>query len=102
MIPELKDVTPEQKKELSKILRKSFFRTFFIGLKSVIGLLIANGICVFACVKLLSDTDQEMQKGFLSVCMISNGIFMAVYLIGQHKKNYATIADQIKEVLKKQ
>jgi sensor domain CHASE-containing protein len=98
---EFKDATPEQQKALSKILRKSFFRTFFIGLKSVVGLLIANGICVLACAKLLSDTDEAMQKGFLSVCMILNGIFMAIYLIGQHKKNYATIADQIKEVLKK-
>lgn len=95
------ELTPEQKKEVSKIISKARINLSFIAIKFAIGLFAANFISLFVGIQFLKDVDPEMQVGFEFVSMAANFIFMAAYLNGQIKANSDIVVSKIKEVLKK-
>ena len=102
MLPELpQEATPEQKKVISKILLKARLSIVWIGLKSGFGLFFANLFSLVIGAYILKDVDPEVQVGFNFISLLTNVIFMAVYLGSQMKKNTDKVTDQIKEVLKK-
>lgn len=98
---ELKEITSEQKKSISKILLKARLNLFFIGLKFSVGLFGANLICILLGNQILKDITPEFQIGFQIVSMTVNFIFMARYLDSKIKENSDIVSNQVKEVLKK-
>jgi len=96
-----KDATPEQKKQISKILTKAKFRLFFIGTKFAVGLFSANLISFIVGHQILKDVDPDQVVGYQTAATFLNIIFMVVYLERQLKKNNLIVSTSIKEVLKK-
>lgn len=99
--PELKDLTPEQIKEVSKILSKARWRLSWIAVKFASGLFLANITSLIVAFVLFKDSDPDYIKSFQFVAMFLNFIFMASYLSGQIKANSDIVSTGIKEILKK-
>lgn len=97
---DLEKATPEQRKLISKILLKSKFSTLLILVKFVLGLFLANLICIFVGNRFLSDTDPEVQVWFHFVCVFTNAIFMSIYLNDRVRKLSDIVVSKVKEVLK--
>lgn len=95
------EVTPEQKKEVAKILSKARWNLLFIGAKFGIGLFFSNLIAMIIGIEFLKDADPDLLPYFQFVAMVTNFIFMALYLDRQFKKNSDIVKNQVKEVLKK-
>ena len=102
MLPEPpKEATPEQKKLISKILLKARLSIVWIGMKFSFGLFFANLFSLVLGAYILKDVDTEVQAGFNFVSLLTNVIFMSIFLSSQMKKNTHKVSEQIKEVLKK-
>lgn len=99
---EQKEVTPEQKKEIAKILFNGRVGLFAIGIKFGIGLFAANIIAMLVGIYFLKDTDPEVQVNFQLFSFFLNFIFMITFLNGQLKKNSDIVTSKVKEVLKKE
>lgn len=100
-LPEIKDATPEQQKEISKILFRTQVSLLGITAKFGVGLFLANMVSILFGKYFLQDTDPEMQVGFQMVSLIINAIFMIRYLNRQTVKTNDILVEKIKEVLKK-
>jgi hypothetical protein len=91
--------TPEQKKEIEKILKKARVNLLFIGLKLVVGLFLSNLISTTVGVLFLKDTDPEMLVGFQSVSFFVNFAFLFWYFDKLLRKNSDEVTAKVKEVL---
>ena len=98
---DLKSATPEQMKEISKILSKAQLGLLWSTVKFGAGLFAVSAFCAAIKVYLLNDTDVEMQQGFQFVSVITNVIFMTMYLNGEFRKNSDIVKGKIQAVLKK-
>src|ERR1700678_1756150 len=98
---EFDNATPEQRKEISKILFKGRTSLLFSALKFMVGLFASNMISIFVGAKILADVDPEIQLGFQFVSMLLNAIFMSLYFNSNVKENSTKVMEKIKEVLKK-
>lgn len=98
----LRKATPEQIKEVSKILSRGRISLLFTTIKFSVGLFLSNLITIFIGNSFLRDANVNFQLGFQFVTMLTNFIFMTRYLDGQFHKNSDTVKNQIKEVLNKQ
>lgn len=96
----INDATPEQRKEISKVLSKSRLNLMFTGIKFAVGLFSANLICILIAATFLKDTDPDMIVGFQFVSIGINFVFMAKYLDGQIRANADIVSSKIKEILK--
>lgn len=95
-----KEVTPEQRKEISKILFNARLGLLAIGAKFTAGLFIANSIAILIGNYVLKDVDPEMRTGFQFVSITANIIFMTLYLDRQFKANNDRVVSRVKEILK--
>jgi hypothetical protein len=93
--------TPEQRKEVSKILFNGRLSILGTTAKFGVGLFLANLISIFIGTQFLKDVDPEMQVGFQFVSLVVNAVFAMLYLSDRLKKNTDTVVSKIKEVLKK-
>ena len=102
MLPEIpKEATPEQKKEISKILLKARLSIIWIATKFSFGLFFANLFSLVIGAYILKDVDPEVQAGFNFVSLLINVIFMLSFVSSQMKDHANKVTEQIKEVLKK-
>jgi hypothetical protein len=99
-IPEQKDLTPEQEKEIVKIIRWGRIAVLGIFAKFALGIFSMNLACLLFGSYYLKDMEAETQVGFQSAAFLTNIIFMTAYLIGQFRSNSDRVNDRIKEVLK--
>jgi hypothetical protein len=97
MIPE---PSPEQQKEIKKILSKGRLALIWIGLKYGIGLFLSNLAALLIGAQILKDVDPEILQYFIVVSMFINFLFMARYLHGRLKANNDRVMEGIKEILK--
>jgi hypothetical protein len=100
-LPELKDLTPEQRLEVSKILDKALTHQFWLSVKFILGLFSANFLAMLLGFYMLKDADPGYQLGFQVVSAAANVVFMVRYFHRQIKASDAIVASKIKEVLKK-
>jgi hypothetical protein len=98
---DLKNVTPEQKREINGIVSKARLSILLTVLKFGVGLFITNLISIAIGGYFLSDTDVEMQEGFQFVSLILNTILMGLYMHFNLRKINDDIAKKVKEILNK-
>lgn len=98
--PDIKDATPEQKKEIYKTIRGSFFVSVVTAIKFSMGLFLANGISYLIGLYILKDTDPEMKVAFQFVSTLVNFVFMMTYLSRRISTESAIVNNKIKEILK--
>jgi len=104
MLPEqmdFKNATPEQKKEIDKILRAARPKTIWIGIKFSFGFFFSNLAAFLIGFWFLKDSDPEVLGNFQFVAIFANFIFMMIYLYRQLKLHGDIVVSKIKEVLKK-
>lgn len=104
MIPEeidLKNATPEQKKEISKILSQARYKMIWIGIKFSFGFFFSNVAAFLIGFWFLKDNDPEVLGDFQFVAVFANFIFMMIYLHRRLHANGVIVLSKIKEVLKK-
>lgn len=99
-ISELKDVTPEQKKEIEKIISKARISIFGIVIKTSVLLLLANFIAMGVGVFVLEDVDVDIQLGYHCVVLFINTISLLGYFNGKMKENSDIAISKIQEILK--
>ena len=92
--------TPEQKKEIEKVLGKARLSLLGIGAKFGVGIFLANIATIFLGVNFLKDIDPENQIRFQLLAMFLNFVFMTIYLDGQLKTADGIVTSKIKEILK--
>jgi hypothetical protein len=95
------EVTPKQRKEISKILFKRKASLFFMGLQASVSFFAANMICFVLGNWYLKDVDPSMISGFDIVTTSINFIFVILFLDGQLKHYDDMYKKKIVEVLKK-
>ena len=95
------EITPEQKKEIQKILFKARLNFLGIGAKFSFGLFGANVLCIFLGAFLLKDADPEQMAYFETVAFIVNFIFAATFLHRQISAANDIVRNKLLEVLKK-
>ena len=100
-IPDLKKLTSEQRVEAGKLLNKASTNLFFIGLKFMAGMFLANITTTFIGFKFLKDVDQDQLIGYTMVCVCLNSFFMIRYLNRKVKENENWLKSKIKEILNK-
>lgn len=100
-LQEIKDATPEQKKEMEKVLSNARISIGWIVMKTSVLLLLANFIAMGVGVFVLSDSDADMQLGYHCVMIFTNAIFLLGYFNSQMKKNSDIVVSKIQEILKK-
>lgn len=98
---ELKDITPEQRKQVSKLLSKARSGLLWITVKYFAGLFGANFIAIAIAGTLLKDIDPDALSWFKVISMFTNLIFLTLYLDRRIKTNSAMVVTGIKEILKK-
>lgn len=98
---DMEDLTPEQRKQIEKIVYKARLNLLGIGAKFAFGLFGANLICILTACVFLKDVDPEQIVGFEMVCMVINFLFMTTFIYRQLKANSDMVREKIKEVLKK-
>ncbi len=99
-IPEIKDATPEQRKQISKVLLKAKLSLIAIAAKTGFFLFLANFISIGIGTFVLMDTDPQMQMGFHLAAIFINTIFLLNYFTGQTKKHSDIVLGKIQEILK--
>jgi hypothetical protein len=97
-----KEITPEQRKELSKILSKAKMSMSFLAIKFCVGLFAANLISIGIGAWVLQGLEPETQAYFQFFAVAVNMCFMGFYLNGRLKAINADTVEKIKEVIKKQ
>jgi hypothetical protein len=95
------EITPEQKKEIQKILLKARLGLLGLWAKFSFGLFGANILCIFIGAFLLKDADPEQMAYFETVAFIVNFIFAATFLHRQLKIANDIVRNKLLEVLKK-
>lgn len=100
-IEKLKNATPDQHKEIARILAKGRRGILLIALKYLSGLFAANMASVFISKYFLNDVDPDMQVGFQIISVILNAIFMGKYFHLHMNKNSATVSKEVETVLNK-
>lgn len=100
LIPEIQNATPDQKKEIEKVLSKARISIGWIVIKTSVLLLLANFIAMGVGVALLNDIDSDMQLGYHCAVVFTNAIFLVSYFNGQMKKNGDIVLSKIQEILK--
>lgn len=98
---ESKEVTPEQRKELEKVLSTARKSLFWLVVKFSLGLFFSNLLAAVIGLIFLSSVDPDKQMGFLDVCFVINFIFIVRYSYGQFEVISDTVANRVKEILKK-
>jgi hypothetical protein len=98
MIPELKELTPEQQKQVSKILLRAKLSLFFLELKTTVGLFLINIFSIFIGSQFLKNTDPEMFSRFDFVAMATNTIFMGVYFHKRLAKHHDIVKDKVNKI----
>lgn len=96
----IKEATPEQRKEIAKIMVKARLDLLGTSAKFALGLFSANFITISIGKYFLKDTDPDMQLYFQFISVVINMIFMTLYLDGKLKKNSDIVVSKIKEILK--
>jgi len=102
MNEEVKEITPEQKKEIKKILFRARANVVLICIKFSLALFAANLACIYFGTQFFKDSDPQTLASFNMVATVTNILLGAYYLNGQLKANTASIADRVKAVLNKQ
>jgi hypothetical protein len=97
---DFKNLTLDQKVEVSRILSRARLRLLGIGAKFGFGLFLANMVTIIFGIKYLQDVDVKNQVYFQWATMITNVIFMTIYLNGQLKQNSVIVKEEIEKVLK--
>jgi Na+-driven multidrug efflux pump len=97
MIPE---PSPEQQKEIKKILSKGRLSLVLIGLKYGVGLFLSNLAALLIGAQILKDVEPETIQYFIVAAMFVNFLFMASYLHRLLKRNNDIVMERIKEILK--
>lgn len=103
MIPEeidLRNATPEQKKEISKILSQARLKTVWIGVKFSFGFFFSNVVAFLIGFWFLKDGDPDSLGSFQFIAVCANFIFMMIYLHRRLHANGVIVLSKIKEVLK--
>lgn len=95
------DLTPDQKKQISKILFNSRLSLVGLSAKFSVGLFLSNLLVFLINFYCLKDTDPEMQQGFVYLSVFLNFIFMIWYLHDRANKLNQKVQEKVKEVLKK-
>ncbi len=93
--------TPEQRKQISKILLKARFSLVGVAIKTSFGLFLSNLLVFLIKIFYLKDTDLEMQEGFVGLSVFVNIIFMIWYLHSRSTKVNEKVQEQVKQILKK-
>lgn len=96
----LKEATSEQCKEISKILFRARLRIFWITLKFILGLFLANMAAIVVTFFLLFNISSEGQNAFKFISMAINSIFMGRYFHLRVKASRDILILKIKEILK--
>ena len=94
------EVTPEQRKLISKVMMKSRMGNGLLVVKSFSLLFFANLLCFAFGNYMLKDSDPSSQVGFHMVSVFTNAIFAAVYFSGQMKIRSDIVTQDIKDILK--
>lgn len=98
---DLKNVTPEQKKEISKAFNKSQLSLLWIGGKLAVCLFTANLICLTLGKILFVDSDPTFMLGFQAICVFTNIFLVTRHFVGQLNAVGDILKDRIKQILKK-
>jgi hypothetical protein len=98
--PDLKNATPEQMKEINKVLFKSLLSFGWIMVKFSVGLFVMSLASMLIGFSILKDVDPEMRVGFQIFSTIVNFIFMMTFLDRRVRANSDIVNNKIKEILK--
>lgn len=96
-----KDATPEQIKEVGKILSKAQLELTWTGLKFVTLLFLSNLICINIGKVLFIESDPLFLLGFETVTLITNAVVLSRYFTGQMAALNDRFKMKLKEILKK-
>jgi hypothetical protein len=95
----MKEITPEQSKEMAKVLSRARIALVGASIRFGVGLFVANLITLSLGKLLLVDADEQFAIGFQIVTVFTNAIFLSIYYDGQIKKNSDIVKEEVKKIL---
>ena len=93
------EITPEQQKQIKKLLFKARVGLLGVTSKFMVGIFAANMITIFIGNKILTDSDPDMLVGYQGLTVFLNLFFMIRYLDRQLKAHYDRLSMKVKEIL---
>ena len=95
------ELTDEERNKINKLLSATKYKMLFAGMKSILGLVIANLISIIVGRAIMVDASPNFVIGYQVICVLINGFFLGKYFNKQIIQIDDILKEQIKEILKK-